>query len=105
MAKTIQARVICAFATVAGNFNPDQIVEGSQGAIKGLEKSGNVDSSAEAVAYAIEQGGKVVNLEPVAPVPEAPAEATPVADAAASEETATAAATQESATAESAATN
>ncbi|MDB6061555.1 MAG: hypothetical protein JWM78_1658 [Verrucomicrobiaceae bacterium] len=64
-----QARVLRDDVGNGVAFAVGQVVEGSAKLIKELEASGAVDSADDAVAYALEQGGKVITLDTVVEEP------------------------------------
>lgn len=72
MAKTILARVICAFTCGEKTIPVDAIVDGKKSDIAQLKSAGNVDDDPAAVEYALAQGGETIKLDPedVAQTPE-----------------------------------
>ena len=74
MAKTIQGRVLQSFTYGDTQMQCGDIAEGGVADMKVCEEQGFIDTDAAAVAYAAEQGGKVVALVEVLPDVEVPAE-------------------------------
>lgn len=62
MSKLLLARVLVQFTELGAQINPNDLVEGEEGLIKSLEKSGSVDSTPAAVEYCKSLGKKAINV-------------------------------------------